>query len=195
VLTVSGKTSLFEVVVRMEKMRVHRIAVTDDKGVIMAVVTQSSVIAFAATHLIQHVSLTQRVGDTGIGTWPVATVYDTDSTSEAFRKIRGYNLSSVGVVNHDQRLLGSISTGDLRGINEDTFGELKLPAGEFLARRNNSVAANSSSFFTIKATLPIGEIISTLYQRHLHRVFVVDNNLKPLRVITLSDIVALLASS
>jgi len=210
-LTVSGKTSLFEVVQRMDKMRVHRLAVTDDKGIVGAVVTQSSVIAFAATHLLEHVSLSKRIGDTGIGTWPVVAVYDTDSTWEAFRKIRSYNLSAVGVIDHDQRLLGSISSADLRGITEESFNELKLSTGEYLARRRDTTAnastaspppppsssssSSSSSFYSIKPSLPVGEVIATLYKYHLHRLFVVDEQLKPLRVITLSDIIALLASS
>jgi len=179
-------------------MRVHRLAVTDDKGIVVAVVTQSSLIAFAATHVLPHSVLNKTVRDTGIGTWPVVAVYDTDSTWEAFRKIRSYNLSAVGVINHDQRLLGSISSADLRGITEESVDELKLSTGEYLARHrnnNNGSTTSSSSFFSIKSSLPVGEVIATLYKYHLHRLFVVDEQLKPIRIITLSDIIALFASS
>ena len=62
---------------------------------------------------------------------------------------------------------------------------LSLPVGEFLRSRSGG---HLPAPVTVKATDKISFVIEALLSHRIHRVFVVDADMKPVSVISLSDI-------
>ncbi|KAL4431250.1 hypothetical protein ABPG75_006506 [Micractinium tetrahymenae] len=126
---------------------------------------------------------------------------------------------AVAVIDSEEsgRLVGNLSISDLRGLQPSHFEQLGEPVGDFLrdggwregARwQGASLLGGVAVKFGIKSpeSLPhepplavcrldstFGEVLALLAGRHLHRLFVVDGEGRPVGVVSLTDILSLLA--
>jgi len=120
---------------------------------------------------------------------PVARIKMSEPVLKALRELNLKQYNGSCVVNEKDEVVSSLSASDLRGMSQDQLGQVLLSTEEFLKARNNGKLVHP---VTVHPTSTYKEALSTLVAARVHRLFVVDSANKPLSVITLSDLLAVL---
>ena len=183
-------------------------AVRDDTMCIDAVLSQSDVIRLLNKHLDDLGDVTSKsLHDIGLGgDWDdgsdpgsgagvvpgdeVTCVLPTASALEAFSLMNAWGLYAVGVVSEPRGpLVDCLSVSDLRGVKAGDFTSLNTSVSEF-RKRGRMAGANpiDPAPVTVRPDADLGEVISKMCDRGVHRVFVTDLEGRPVRMITPTDI-------
>jgi hypothetical protein len=85
-------------------------------------------------------------------------------------------------------LVGNLSTSDLRGLTPHQFGRLSLPVARFVAEQ----CADSLMVVSVAPRSSLGAVLDRLVYARVHHVYVVDDEGRPLRMITPTDILRLI---
>jgi len=171
--------------------RIHRVAVTDERGQIKNVVTQSDVIAYAAKNLpiLPKRLLKRTIQELGL-LHPVVTSRLDNPFYESLEILYKNRMSGIALCDESGRLAGNFSASDLRGITPQSFNYFTKSTVKFLTKS------------TMQTLLPpvscsednlASEVIQTLFSERVHRCYATTPGGIPIGVITLGDIVKLLA--
>lgn len=135
---------------------------------------------------------------------PVQTIPQEMSLVTAAGLLQREHISGAAVIDSKGRCVGVISTTDFlnaaskdpkatgpRGPEEPCFSEWQveiesLPGDE--VRRHMS-----SDVVTVAPTMPVAEIARMMLDAHIHRVFVVDDQRRPVGIVSSTDIIAAVA--
>lgn len=118
-------------------------------------------------------------------------VIDDAPLEEAARLLRAYSVSGLPVVDRLGALVGVISKTDLVAIEEAPIGRLirteasGLRVGELM----------SSPAITVPMTGSLGEAARLMRDRRVHRLVALDDDGRPVGVLSASDFVSLYAES
>jgi CBS domain-containing protein len=138
----------------------------------------------------------------GLGKKPVFSVPHSMPAAEAFRTMLLTSGVSAAAVLCDGQLVGNLSPTDLRGIAPEELAQLDLPVLEFLEMRNTGdtvhVPGSLASVYGVKAphkaatgksnegnlacvsiNATMGQLISLLAERGVHRVYVIGGEERP----------------
>jgi CBS domain-containing protein len=150
-----------------------------------------------------------KVSDFDLVETDVATVTFDSKVIDAFRTMQQKGLSSVGVVDEQGNLCGTLSVSDLKVsfkipffflfclnsllllvqcVRDYHFMRLLLPIHEFLHITREEQGKPSNWLITCSPHTTLKEAARLLTSNRIHRLFVVDNRKKPLAVISASDI-------
>jgi CBS domain-containing protein len=94
------------------------------------------------------------------------------------------NLTGVAVINTTGTLIGNISVSDLKYLVEDLLDNMLLTVSEFLEK------VPRRSLVTVPSTASLGDVIEKLAVEGTYRCYVVEKDMYPVAVITLSDIIS-----
>lgn len=122
---------------------------------------------------------------------PVVTIGHLSTAYEAFRTMVLHKVSGLAVVDGDGKLKGNISLRDLKAITPDAklFFRLSEKVMDFLANEKLDYPKDSPEGpIAVKANETIENVIKILSDRGIHRVYIVDDNHKPIGVASLTDI-------
>lgn len=142
---------------------------------------------------------------------------ETNTARDAFRMVIENGVSSVAVVDEDGGLLSSITTKDIRLFNsmeeaamqrlqserskredgKESLALMDLNCGDFvsmveLTRTNTGMTMAPA--VVVQADTPIRKMVSRLALTKKHRLFIADENKRPIGVIAVSDIAKLLVT-
>eukprot|EP00894_Picocystis_sp_ML_P001236 jgi/Pico_ML_1/51753/g314.t2 len=181
---------------------VHRLGLFDAKARVTGVVSQSDVLNFLVEHMEHLGSITKHtVEELGLGMpKPVICVDSTTSALQAFDKMYKHNLSAVGVVSPNTRIIiGNLSMSDLRCLSFENFGYLVLPVSEFLvllaSNRGEDLETphqvqQKPALLTVSPGSDFAEVLHMFSKNRIHRVYVVDGESGvPVGVITPTDVI------
>jgi len=187
---VKHDSSLHEVVEILAK-GIKRVPVVDDKsGKVVNIVSQSSIIQFLNKHLKEISPIFENtIEEIGIGSTPVLTVSKETRAIDVFRMMDQHTRSGVAVVDTSGSLLGYTSGPDLKlFIQTPSLGVLQLPIMSFLSKIRAQSIDISTPITTLNlhepGTLMIGKLVAT----RSHRVFIVTNDYRPSKVISIVDL-------
>jgi len=201
---------------QMAKPGVHRVTVSsaEDPNQYIGIITQSSLLRF----LFENKSalgdrLNLKVADIWPESRPVLTIQSSELVIRAFQQICRDHVSGLAVVNENGKLIGNISASDIKhaGLNQyfshipALVYDLSLPIGDFL-----KLPPPDSPFFgkglapdfrpiTVKKEDTLERVMELLTKTYrtssfaatdIHRVYLVDDEGIPLRVITDGDVIA-----
>jgi CBS domain-containing protein len=102
------------------------------------------------------------------------------------------SLQAVAVVDTKDsgRIVSVLSISDFRGITEPMILSLAgLSVGEFLRNKSNTPAIMPEPI-TCTRDRRLFEVVLVMLELRLHRIFVVDDELHPVDVVTFTDIIA-----
>jgi len=171
----------------MIKWRVHRVPVIDSDGELLTLITQSHIARLIYKYLAQFETLADVTVDLlQLGYGEVITIRDDELAIDAFRRIHARGVSAVGVVDAEGKLVGNVSASDLKviGYNGRLMSRLFIPANEFIElTRPDGVGA-----ITVTPQTNFSQLLDKLVMNRIHRVYVVDDNEKPIGVISLLEI-------
>jgi CBS domain-containing protein len=174
-----------------ELAKAHRIAVADENVFhILAQVDVASLII--KRHNTFGTVLHKPISEVGLN--PNTTVGAMDqnvSVMGCMRFMRDNNLSGIAVLDPSKKILTNFSASDLLGLRDDKFPMLALPVAEFLHSKHGYLMPPV-------ICLPDDTVESIMFKMttfKVHRIFVVDKDMKPIGVITLTDIMKFLSKA
>jgi CBS domain-containing protein len=135
----------------------------------------------------------------------IYSVKEGKTALEAFRKLAVSGVHAIGITGagsvggqpqHGEagRLLYNLSASDLRGVTPDTVHLLREPVEVFLARVEESDPTRPKNLVTCFPDATLLEVMELVLRSHVHRVWVVDQQHRPIGLITLTDILSKFAS-
>lgn len=184
---------------------VYRVAVMDSDGKITDVVTQRDLVEWFAANgaVLALPMLAEPVSR--FASPDVVTIDEDAVTMFAFAAVSRATGAAAAVVDARRRLVETLSATDLFGVEIEEFDALARPLKEFLrplrgelAELKERVRARPSPALDLchmgrDATL--GQALTNLASTGVHRVWVVDNEHRPVGVITLTIMLAALAKA
>eukprot|EP01112_Ceratiomyxa_fruticulosa_P005530 TRINITY_DN1619_c0_g1_i1.p1 TRINITY_DN1619_c0_g1~~TRINITY_DN1619_c0_g1_i1.p1 ORF type:complete len:311 (-),score=37.64 TRINITY_DN1619_c0_g1_i1:275-1207(-) len=190
-------TSLLEVVQVLAK-GTRRVPVLNEKGEVVNIISQSSIIQFLQTHMQELVDeFSSEVGSLKeVGTSPVLTAKKDTRAIDVFRLMDLHHRSGVAVVDEHGVLLGNTSGHDLKlFIKNPSLSVLNLPIMQFLNQIRQLQIDIISPSISCGEHDTMGKVISKLAATRVHRLFIVDAEFKPVKVVSISDILKFIAHS
>jgi len=169
---------------RYFKESLHRIPVIDEQGdEIVGFIAQSDLIRFFSEHLKEIQTLaSKKLKDLGLDENLVSFIEEESTLSRAFESILETGYSGLPVVNKEGKLVNSFSASDLKRIKNLKMVDLDMTLGE-LFEENPLIP-----LVRCQPETSLGEVISSVSKAKVHRTFVVDEQGKPVSVISLTSI-------
>jgi CBS-domain-containing membrane protein len=184
---VSEDQSLRSLISSCFKWRLHRAPVTSNRQIV-GHVSQSDVIAFLAGHLKEIQPLASKtLKELGLQSGPVLSMPESASLVKGFSNIMETKFSGLAVIDAQGKLVNNLSAADLAGITRDTFWKLEKPVKSLFEEKQKLAP------LCCKPEATFGEVIKMLADCRVHRVYVVDEQRRPVNVITLTSIMNVLS--
>jgi len=194
----SLNASVYSLFTEVFQKEIHRVPVADEFENIIYILTQSRAVQWLEKHMpelgtrghekIQDLGLVNQ--DHGVA----ITVNRKLRALEALKVIMDNKIQGLGVVDDDGRLVGSFSASDLKFMTAETFPYLIHSVEQFIgmmrARLQGSVdPVPMPPPIDCKPTHSLWHVVNKLVKNHVHRVFVVDDDKKPIGVVTLTNVI------
>lgn len=185
----SPEEPLSKVLSLLCQKNIRRVPIVSSEGTLIDIISQSSIIAYLASHVKEFKSiLSTPLGERGIS--PVITVKASESAFETFTRINKFQISGLAVVSDDGALIASTSASDLKlYIKDPSVGSLTLTIREFLDAIRQHDLGSKDPVIALRASDPLHIAVERLAETKKHRLFVVDDKGKPIRVISLTDVI------
>lgn len=167
---------------------VRRVPIMDADGQIVNIISQSSLMEFLVTHKASLPELSSHtIEGTKTGSTPVLMVKESTLAIDAFRMIDKTGRSGIAIVDDTGVLTGNTSASDIRLFFEH-HETLNQPIIDLINKiRRLSTKARAPSF-TCHMSDTIEHVISKMVATHTHRIFVVDEDHRPVRVVSITDV-------
>jgi len=185
----------------MIQTKTHRVVVVDDNDVPITLITQSRLVALFGTMIDSIPTADRLLSDLRVGFKKVSFVPQNITTLVALRYLQDQDIEGVGVVDKDKgTLLGNLSTDDLKllGYGYEYWSLLALPVEEYM--KQMAALASSLNLRTrfkspdevayVRPNDTFGTALRSLYNYRIHRIYIVDEQNKPIGVISLHDVLA-----
>eukprot|EP00475_Leptophrys_vorax_P014616 TRINITY_DN2090_c0_g1_i2.p1 TRINITY_DN2090_c0_g1~~TRINITY_DN2090_c0_g1_i2.p1 ORF type:complete len:146 (-),score=45.28 TRINITY_DN2090_c0_g1_i2:28-465(-) len=134
-----------------------------------------------------------QIGDLNLGKSPVVSVQNNVPTIEVFQLMERNNLSGIAVLNDEGRIIGATSGTDLKlFLQFSVRASLDLTIMQFLNMIRQESLRATVPVLVCEETSTLGSVVAKLAATREHRIFVIDSNksFKPIKVISLSDVLA-----
>jgi len=189
-LPVSPNGTLFQLIEEIFCKGFHRAPIVEE-NIPIGLVTQSDILFDLSNnmHLLGPLAQ-QSLQSLNMGTKSVIQMSSEAQSIIAFHLMYQHKVSAVAIVGKQGELLANLSASDIRGISHDNFGCLLKPIFDFVRNRKEKVKAP----VTCKLDSTLETVIMKLSIFRIHRLWIVDDADRPIGVLSLTDIMKLLAS-
>jgi len=120
---------------------------------------------------------------------PVITLPTWSNVSEAFELLKRNSISAIGIVDLDGRLVGNFSASDIKHFSDDLSKIIGTTLERFLELVEKPKDLSYPVSVTPSATLE--EVLAKFDIGGIHRVYVIDEALHPIAVISTKDLLRL----
>ena len=199
----------------------HRLGFFDQTGNVTNIISQSDIIAYLASRASDLGPIaSESIESLKLAKPNVECVEPQVSAIRAMQIMKEKGVSSLGVLNHEGKIIGNFSASDFRSLQSEHFGSLALPLAEFLAlshrtefvwhsehrasdaahkfvtdpiRRNRPHVAGEEvgqALCLVTSSETLGSLLVKFATQRVHRVYVVDHEEKPQGIITLTDVLS-----
>lgn len=188
------ESSLLDALLLMGKYGVHRLPVVEVGGDMSNFLTQSSVtkVLHENADLFRIVGrqTLEQAGLAAPASQGVFSVKIDSPTIEAFRVIRDKCVGAVAVVGREGNLVGTVSARDVREVikRPNLFATLNSPLRDFFSAMHAGDVDIRAPAVQVAPTETLEAVISRLMTVRIHRVFLCDDRGRPIRVISLTDV-------
>ena len=201
----------------------HRFAVIDSGGMVTDIVAQSDVAMYLRRNreLLDPSILDAPVKTLGLGAQGgrrVVSLTVSVPVVDCFYEMERSSVQAVAIVDDGTDVLvGNLSESDIATLRPDAFGAFALPVGEFLVHthgitpivpspEDRAYSPQSTAYGVALAregarltvacedTATVGEVLELMHTRAVHRVWVVDDARRPIGVISLADVLAVVSA-
>lgn len=165
---------------------VHRVPIMDQNGNIVNIVSQTNVVQFFShpdrLKMLKKGSKTLR--ELALGMRPPFSVVQTCRVLDALSIMQQKKVNGLVIVDEDGLLVGSFSASDLRRLSVHTLHRLTGTLQEFL-----SLDKQQKLPPTVMLSSTLTAVVTLLASEHIHRVWVIDEQRKPIGIVTMTDVI------
>jgi CBS domain-containing protein len=155
------------------------------------IVSQSDVVRFLVKNMeqlgdvvntrIQNLNLANPLGDSNL-----VCASSKEPSLLVFQRMYSNGVKAVPIMNDKGELVGNLSATDLRGLSSKTLSMVKLPVLEFLQAAHKEKPPHPVS---CPPSATLGDVMLRATTANVHRLWVTDSALKPIGVVTLTDVI------
>lgn len=181
---------------------IHRVPVVDNAGNVVNIVSQSTIVQYLNKFMGPIPSDEQK--DAGVAylkcsdgrslmTSPVFAIRKDESALSVLGLMDRRNISGVVVVDFDGTAVAQISSSDLKlWLKRDQ--SLRISVMDFLSavRQSENMQQEMYPIVCVTGASPLQRVIGGLKATKLHRMFIVDEERRPIGVVSLSDVLRFL---
>lgn len=192
--SVNESSTLAEAADKLARSDTHRIPVVDKSGDLSSIVTQSAIVKYLYDHKDDFkLAMQSSVKELELGSSPVVCVNKDAVAAEVFEIMDKKGLSGVGITDADGKIIANTSASDSK-LFLDSMESLGLPIMEFLRRIYKDMVDVHAPLVCVSPSASLEEVVGKMSVARVHRVFVVDADSMPLSVISVTDLMKLVAS-
>jgi len=164
----------------------HRAAVINENSEFVGYITQSKIIRHFAPHIKEFNFGNSTVEILNLGHRPILKLRETDSISFAIQQLYSNKTTYAAIVDSNDKFINTFSTSDLKRFPTPVISEM---LNESL-KQFKSQSHHHEPLHVTKHTY-CHHVVHKMDSAHVHKVFVLDDDFKPIGLITLSDIINL----
>mmetsp|Transcript_31615 Transcript_31615/g.58497 ORF Transcript_31615/g.58497 Transcript_31615/m.58497 type:complete len:377 (-) Transcript_31615:257-1387(-) len=187
--------SLLDICKELMGRHMHRVPITDSssgKPVCTGIISQSGLVSFIASRCPPG-SLDEKLTDSGLPyRKDIVKIADDASAASAFELLDSKRLSGIAVVDEDGKLIGNTSARDIKNAVMDA-GRIGMDMDilSYLARVRQSQVVKNDKYPSchVHEDATVGNVVNLLAKTGFHRVFVVDDDMRPVGVVSFADII------
>jgi len=195
--SLNQRKSLRRAMTLLSHPRFHRIWLEDNDGKLSGVISQSRALEILLDHKDAFLdTMKESIQTLFPEARQVISVFYKDSLISGFYKIFESGVTGLAVVDENFVLLGNISASDLKyGDWSDPIAfvnELQSPIIDFIKAKQGKLFAKGQYQFkpvVAKRDESLQNVMQKARENKVHRVYVVDDQSKPLYVLSLSDMI------
>eukprot|EP01113_Clastostelium_recurvatum_P043084 TRINITY_DN706_c0_g1_i3.p1 TRINITY_DN706_c0_g1~~TRINITY_DN706_c0_g1_i3.p1 ORF type:complete len:318 (-),score=89.33 TRINITY_DN706_c0_g1_i3:121-1074(-) len=188
--------TLLEAVEFLTKNNLRRVPVVNEKGDIVNIISQSSIVQFLGQHMMElRDEFTAHIGDVPVGSSPVLSAKRDEKAIDVFKTMDSHHRSGVAVVDDRGALVGNTSGHDLKlFIKNPSVSVLNLPILTFLNQIRQLQIDIVNPAISSGVNDSFGHVIGKVAATRIHRIFIVDADNRPVKVVSLTDILSYVAT-
>jgi len=170
--------------------RTRRMAIVDfDTDTVTNILTQSAVVSWLSKHVKLLPFAHDTVQDLKLGFKKVLTVDSTSNAIDAFKLMANNRITSVGLTDTEGKLVSVLSVKDIKVLNmANPFKLLFHSAIKYVQSVRESEVQESIPTIHCTPKNTLIDILTRISSLRIHRMFVVDENIRPVGIISLGDI-------
>eukprot|EP01128_Nolandella_sp_AFSM9_P003862 TRINITY_DN1699_c0_g1_i1.p1 TRINITY_DN1699_c0_g1~~TRINITY_DN1699_c0_g1_i1.p1 ORF type:complete len:373 (-),score=91.02 TRINITY_DN1699_c0_g1_i1:150-1127(-) len=193
---IKGETSILEVIEMMTTgySHLHRVPVVDTEGNVVNILSQSRLVKFLTKHIAKFDFGTLTINETNLGVHKVVSLPLSSSVKDALDAMVEHKISAVALVDDKGCLIGNFSATDLRLFGYDDGVSKLASEGHSLHDYFNGITPPADDLaypVTVTKAATTEEALVKMNYAHVHRIYIVDQEDKPVGVIAPVDIVDL----
>jgi CBS-domain-containing membrane protein len=171
----------------------HRIAISDDNGDIIGVISQWAIANYLATVPTDDKewipSLRESVGVSNYSR-DVISVNKNESALNSFLLMHQNQLSSLAILDDNEVLWGNLSASDLKGFQLflSDFNDLLQPVSQFVATIRKKQGRPENFVVAVTPDTPVLDVLTRFNDEIIHRAYIVDPQFKLMGVYSLTDL-------
>lgn len=168
-----------------------------ENGKVAHIVTHSDILTFLLKH-DSFAAFKQTVESLALGTHHIVSIKEDALAIHAFMLINEKKLSALPILSEDGEVISVVSSRDMRLLvvqSVKNFDLLSVPIMDFIriSRQVNLTAKTSYPYIWCKMDSTLELVMKRLHATHVHRLIIVNNERQPIGVLSLTDLIALLA--
>jgi len=205
VYTIDEHATILDAAQLMNEKKCHRVVVTNKKGELVNLITQSRIIQFLNVNVDKLPNSSKTISELGLGTRNhLKWISEDKSAYEAFLQMEQEGVLALPIVNANGKLVGNISANDLKliGFDGKFWNLLGKPLREYMAQLISQPETKiRSHVFALlqednqppvvvkcKESHTLGFVIRMVNFYRVHRMYIINEVGVPIGVISLTDI-------
>jgi len=174
--------------------QLHRLPVVDSDGKLIGILSQSRIVRFLGEHVSKFDFGSLSIKRTNLGLQTVIAVNENEKVTKALEVIKEKKVSAVAIVDDAGVLVGNFSATDLKllGYGSDVTAVARpdQTLKNFVAKVRKSLGETKYPVY-VERLATTAAVIKEFTKTNVHRIYVVDDQKKPVGVISLVDIIEL----
>jgi CBS domain-containing protein len=185
--------SLFHAFELLARSGFERVCITNAEGQIASIISQSMLIDYMHENVAQLGSVlrNRRIADfVGLHPGAPCRVKTTDKVVTGFQKMSRWNVSGLGVVDLNGKLVDVLTERDLRGNKLDaiSFWGLYSTVASFKESVRQTYGEVPNRLITVKQTDTLEKALFEMSTNKIRQLFMVDANNVPMKMISQKDL-------
>jgi len=183
--------ALLSDVTQFFKEGIHRVAITNLVGQLIGVFSQMDLINWISQNRSKFPNLREdyEISRSTYKTDKIVSVPSTTMAVDAFIFMHRNATSSLAILGPDGRLIGTLSASDIKFDMERDLRLLLRPVQEYINIIHTEAKRQPDFLVCCKPSTKMTEAMATVTKNHVHRIFVCDENEKPMSVVSLTDMI------
>jgi len=182
--------SLHDALQLVRQTGVHRMPVLDGQ-MLWNILTELDIVGHVTKNLSSFGNFGEKtLSDLGLGKKEVVTVYSDTSALDSFRLMIEKRISGVAIIDREEgTLFSNLSAGDIKLIAGETlFTKLFKSVKEFVQDIRSTTNEAQCPIVCVHPDAKMKDVMNRLVSTRMHRLYVVDENQRPLGVVSLGDV-------